>query len=60
MSKIKNYSETWENPNMGLIKGEYNGKNFVMTQWLSGEYKISGEFTEAEQKEIYQETMCWE
>lgn len=59
MSKI-DYTEKWESPNMGILEGEYKGKTFKMTQWLNGEYKINGEFTEQEQKEIYQAIMCWE
>lgn len=52
MSKI-NYTENWELPNMGILEGEYKGKTFKMTLWLNGEYKINGDFTEVEQKEIY-------
>lgn len=48
-------SEQTTLPEMTLVKGIYNSRNFTLSYYLDGTIKISGDFTEIEKNNIYKE-----
>lgn len=52
---LKILSEKTNLPEMTLVKGIYNNKDFTLSYYLDGTIKLSGDFTEIEKNIIFKE-----
>lgn len=52
MEKLDIYEEITQLPNCTIVKGKYKDKEFSLKHFLDYSYRIKGEFTDEETKEI--------